>query len=268
MARVESSGVAKAGLTTGIIGTSLAGLLALNGTGGLGGLFGGNRVAETEGAMALQSAALGTISCLQSQVGKLEAQRYADQGIANAYEKTIQRSDRNDDRINENLKEAFNELVITRERLARYDALQECQAKDMARMSAGLEAVQREVSDIRVREQATSDAINCLAKSTDQRFDAVYRSIDCAKRECGDAIALEVERRCAADQSLRCYVDARFVPGRLVMPKDSICPEVMPRYNTFATPTNQAPEAQPISGSVNVNLARNSVDGCGCGHQG
>lgn len=31
MAQIESSGVAKAGLTTGIIGTSLAGLMALNG---------------------------------------------------------------------------------------------------------------------------------------------------------------------------------------------------------------------------------------------
>lgn len=41
----HSSGVAKAGLTTGIIGTSLAGLWALgagNGNGLLGGLFGGN----------------------------------------------------------------------------------------------------------------------------------------------------------------------------------------------------------------------------------
>lgn len=43
MANVESSGVAKAGLTTGIIGTSLAGLMAANnGNGLLGGLLGGN----------------------------------------------------------------------------------------------------------------------------------------------------------------------------------------------------------------------------------
>lgn len=52
----HSSGVAKAGLTTGIIGTSLAGLWALgagNGNGLLGGLFGGNC---NGGVMAAQGA--------------------------------------------------------------------------------------------------------------------------------------------------------------------------------------------------------------------
>ena len=254
MARTESSGVAKAGLTTGIIGTSLAGLLTLQ-NGGLGGLLGGgNRVAAAEGAMALQGAALGTISELQAKVGQLSAERYADQGVATAYQKAVELSNRNDDKITANLKSAFDELVITRERLARNDALRECDAKDMARMSAGLADVQREIADMRVREQATSDAINCLAKSTEQRFSAVYKEIDCAKRECGAAIQLESERRVCGDNNLMQYVNATFVPGRLVMPKDSICPEVMPRWNSYAAPTNTRPDTQSINGSLNVDL--------------
>ena len=58
MANVESSGVAKAGLTTGIIGTSLAGLMAANssGNGLLGGLLGGNNcnqaIAERDAIIA------------------------------------------------------------------------------------------------------------------------------------------------------------------------------------------------------------------------
>ena len=68
-----SRGVANAGLTTGIIGTSLAGLMALNGNNGglLGGLFGnqcGNQV-----------------SALMSEVSQLKAEKYTDQNTAQAY---------------------------------------------------------------------------------------------------------------------------------------------------------------------------------------
>lgn len=55
----------------------------------------------------------------------------------------------------------------------------------------------------------------------------------------GDAI--EAERRCVGDQNMFNYVNGKFVPGRLVMPKDNICPEVMPRYNSWTAPTTEAP---------------------------
>ena len=68
-----SRGVANAGLTTGIIGTSLAGLLALNnGNGGLlGGLFGNNCGNQ--------------VSALMSEISQLKAEKYSDQSIANVY---------------------------------------------------------------------------------------------------------------------------------------------------------------------------------------
>lgn len=59
------------------------------------------------------------------------------------------------------------------------------------------------------------------------------------------AIALEAERRASGDQNLYCYVNATFVPGKLVMPLGSLCPSAMPRYNTWATPTEQAPAEKP-----------------------
>lgn len=40
---------------------------------------------------------------------------------------------------------------------------------------------------------------------------------------------------------LKCYVDATFVPGKLVMPLDSICPDAMRRYNSWTAPTTPAP---------------------------
>lgn len=266
-----SSGVAKAGLATGITGTALGGLAFAKGAydilrGGHGRNYNcenvGGRTNVLETVVPVGSCGfnggweanqLERISGLQAYAGSLEAQRYADNVGATVYEKAIGLSNQNDAKITANLKEAFGELVVTRERLARMEEREACLREQYARTSAGLADVQREISDMRVREQATADAINCLSKTTDQRFDAVYRSIDCAKRECGDAIALEAERRAAADQSIRCYVDARFVPGRLVMPRDSICPEVMPRYNTFTTPTDPAPAVQPVTGSIIVN---------------
>lgn len=34
-----------------------------------------------------------------------------------------------------------------------------------------------------------------------------------------------------------CYVNSTFVPGKIVMPLDSICPEAMQRYNSWTAPT-------------------------------
>ena len=39
-----------------------------------------------------------------------------------------------------------------------------------------------------------------------------------------------------------CYVNATFVPGKLVMPLDNICPDAMRRYNTWTAPTTPAPD--------------------------
>lgn len=64
--------------------------------------------------------------------------------------------------------------------------------------------------------------------------------IHCVKNELEGAIALESERRQAGDQNLFCYVNATFVPGKLVMPKDSICPAVMPEFNSWTAPTTTA----------------------------
>ena len=41
-------------------------------------------------------------------------------------------------------------------------------------------------------------------------------------------------------REIKCYVDGTFVPGKLVMPLSSICPEAMQRYNSWVAPTTEA----------------------------
>lgn len=81
-------------------------------------------------------------------------------------------------------------------------------------------------------------------KALNEKLELKDRMLDmkihCVKNELEGAIALESERRQAGDQNLFCYVGATFVPGKLVMPKDSICPSVMPEFNSWTAPTTAA----------------------------
>ena len=94
-----------------------------------------------------------------------------------------------------------------------------------------------EIAAMRVREAETAGAIDCLSKSTTMRFENVYRELECAKKECGAAIALEGERRINGDNGIMCYVQGNYVPGKLIMPASSICPPVMPEFNSWVAPT-------------------------------
>ena len=82
-----------------------------------------------------------------------------------------------------------------------------------------IEPISKEIADMRVREAVTNARVDCLGKE----FKA--------------AIELESERRTAGDQNLYCYVNATFVPGKLIMPASSICPPAMPQYNSWTAPT-------------------------------
>ena len=89
MATTESSSTAKAGLTTGIVGTALAGLLALNnsnGNGLLGGLFGGGSNSTTE---QMNSA---YIDQLQAKIAEMNSEKYAN-GVALEVYKSARESD-------------------------------------------------------------------------------------------------------------------------------------------------------------------------------
>lgn len=59
----------------------------------------------------------------------------------------------------------------------------------------------------------------------------------CLEKDIKSAIALEAERRCNGDQNVFNYSKATYVPGKLIMPVDNICPSVMPEFNSWTAPT-------------------------------
>ena len=118
MAEFESSGVAKAGLTTGIIGTSLAGLLALGGNGGGllgGGLFGNNNA---------QMAAMGVLAEKDAKIAELTAQKYSDNQDAALYQATRSENEKLENRLMDYIKPLSQESASNRERVAVLEAQQ------------------------------------------------------------------------------------------------------------------------------------------------
>lgn len=50
-----------------------------------------------------------------------------------------------------------------------------------------------------------------------------------------------------AKKEILCYCNATFVPGKLVMPLSSICPEAMQRYNSWTAPTAGTTTTEPAA---------------------
>lgn len=83
------------------------------------------------------------------------------------------------------------------------------------------QAHQNEKSDL--REQILVSKINEVAMVTKGRFDALDNTINC--------LAGQVNRNTTSLSNIT----------KVVIPQDVICPEVMPRYNSWTAPTTTAP---------------------------
>lgn len=173
-----SNGKANAGLTTGIIGTSLAGLLTLGGMGGIGGLFG-----RPQGFVQTPE---GKIGQLESEIAFLRSENYADK-VSNEVYKAL------DAKISANLEKLYGFVIDLDKRTA-------LNAQSLA-----------------YENQITNNKIECCEDKFNVKF------------------FYENKLRDLADANIITYVNANFVPGKLVMPITSICPE--PAVAT--TPTTQ-----------------------------
>jgi hypothetical protein len=186
--KTHSSGVAKAGLTLGIIGTALGGLLAANNGGwGVGGLLGGNSNVRAE---AEQS----TIAALGAEVAQLKSMRYTDQVGIDLYK---------------------NIVALSKEDDAKIGAVQ----------TALVQAVGELDKKTALNEQAMTlnRAYDNMAR--DYQMTILNNKIDClAKTTCMQA-AFDRQLSGIADSSIVSYINSNFLPGQLKLPITSICPE-------------------------------------------
>lgn len=74
----------------------------------------------------------------------------------------------------------------------------------------------------------------------DKRFDENRVRIGNLERVVAEA-AVREEALKGDIRVLKTYIEGHYVPGKLVMPADAICPEQMPRYNSWVAPTGTAP---------------------------
>lgn len=145
-------------------------------------------------------------SCLRQQVAALQAEKYADSVGIETYKAALALSNKNDETIRANQKEAFQELVTTRERLATADANFQCLTAQVQRNTVAINKLETEACESRVRETQLGANLAALAADTKS------------------AIQLEAERRACADNEIRCWVKATYVPGSLKLSPDAMCP--------------------------------------------
>lgn len=215
MTEYASKGVAGSGLGLGIAGTAL-GVLASSNNGGnglLSGLFGNNC-----GNMAT----MGILAEKDAKIAELTAQKYSDNQDATVYAATRAENKSLRDELFAYITPIANEAASNRERVAVLEATQKCDTEKTL-----------------LREQLLESKLENVKLATNARIDSVAQTCGCGISQLNNAVA-----------SLR---DGLNAITKTIVPKDVICPEVMPRYNTYATPTDAAPATQPISGTIKVS---------------
>lgn len=84
-----------------------------------------------------------------------------------------------------------------------------------------------------------------MAEKNTAAHETIYKEL-VAQREAQLVANGNVDKELAllkqADYFNRQLNDCRYVTAKKVVAKDDICPEVMPRYNSFVTPTDTATE--------------------------
>lgn len=110
---------------------------------------------------------------------------------------------------------------------------------------AALSAKDSEIGQLKAEKYADGVGINTFRESLaamDKRFDENRARISNLERVVAEGAVREEALR-GEIRLLRCQMEGTYVPGKLVMPADAICPEQMPRYNSWVAPTTTTPAA-------------------------
>ena len=185
-----SSGVAKAGLTLGIIGTSLA---ALGNNGCYGnGLFGNlfNNGYNTSRAEQEQT----TIAALESKIAQLEAGRYTDYVGMDLYKNIISTAKEEDAKIAKVQSDMIGYVIDLDKRTALND--------QAAKLNREFDTAAR-----------------------DYMFTILNNKIDCCCEKAAMQVEFNKQLGCLADSSIVSWVQSNYLPGTLKLPITSVCPQ-------------------------------------------
>ena len=181
-----SSGVAKAGLTLGIIGTALG---ALNnggwGNGLFGNLFGGNNRAEHEQSV---------IAALESKIAKLESNRYTDYVGMDLYKEIVATAKEEDSKIAKVQGDMIGYVIDLDKRTA-------------------------------LNEQASRLNREYDTAARDYMFTILNNKIDCCCEKAAMQVEFNRQLSALADSSIVSWVQSNYIPGTLKLPITSICPQ-------------------------------------------
>lgn len=155
------------------------------------------------------------VSALEAELAKVTAERYSDQVARATQKETFNEFRKEDEKLAAVLAKVTDGFLQVGNAVSRLDKEVECIKTTMAK--------DQEINDLKL-------------KAVEERLSG--------------AIAVESERRVAGDNNLYCYVNATFVPGKLVMPIGSVCPQPMPEFNSWTAPTAAAPTNVNITGNA------------------
>lgn len=183
--RYATNGKANAGLTLGIIGTSLAGLLAANGNGGgslFGGLLGGGANCQDK------------VAALESRIAELSSMRYTDGVGIDLYKNIISTAKEEDAKIAKVTDDLTNAVI----------------------------AFSR---DIALNKQASDYQFAMMNQMFTYEKEILNNKIDCCCDKANAKIDCSNQLNALADASILSYVNSTFIPGTLKLPITSICPQ-------------------------------------------
>lgn len=102
-----------------------------------------------------------------------------------------------------------------------------------------IEAYKQSVAD----NKALQEKIDALAAKNSDAHETIHKEL-VAQREAQLATNANLDKEIALNRQRDYYVEqlnnCKFVKAKKVVAKDDICPEVMPRYNSFTAPTTPA----------------------------
>ena len=168
------------------------------------------------GLLGNNNCQMNQVSMLQAEVSQLKAEKYSDQSIANVY--TALRTEV------QNLSDRLLDKYIS--------------------------PIAQEVSQIQVRDARMEEQIKCIQETSALREQLVREQLNRRIDNC----CCETNGR-INQLNAQVFTLTNTLNGitSTIIPQTAICPPVMPRYNSYTTPTDTAPATQPIVGTVDVN---------------